>query len=163
MNQPSQQVAGFEVAVSEGSVVVSMGSPPVDRKLEINDFAEKPQTIVPPVEMSFYVALNAQGVLERCVSTATVDRKAVAALIGNWVAEGYLPALVSPKELTKLLRDVEKLAKDRKALAEAAAATVAAISDALQTSPSDATPAGDAPTAGAPDSDSMLAAAPLLS
>lgn len=84
------------------------------------DFAEKPLTV--ETEPAFYVALGKTGLLERSVSVTVADRKTVAALVGNWIAEGYQPVPCDLKAYAKHVRNLVNANKPAKTEGDAPAA-----------------------------------------
>lgn len=68
------------------------------------DFAEKAVTVTN--EPAFYVALGADGLMARSVGVTQEDRKVVAALVGNWIAEGFLPTACDVKTYGKHVRNL---------------------------------------------------------
>lgn len=94
-----------EVSISADSVVVKMAST-TERKLQPADFssASDPRVILEPAEVAFYVAMNEDGKIERSVMASAADRQVVAALVGNWIAEGFDVKRISAKEYIKHLR-----------------------------------------------------------
>lgn len=78
--------------------------PSADTALTPQDFADK--QVVVETEPAFYVALGQSGLLERSVSVTVEDRKTVAALVGNWIAEGYQPIPCDLKTYAKHVRNL---------------------------------------------------------
>lgn len=68
------------------------------------DFADKAVAVTN--EPAFYVALDVNGLLARSVSVTVEDRKTVAALVGNWIAEGFQPLPCDIKKYAKYVRDL---------------------------------------------------------
>ncbi|MBK3780223.1 hypothetical protein G3A43_08130 [Paraburkholderia aspalathi] len=104
----------MHLKVANGSIIIEAASAINGQALTPADFADKP--LVVENEPAFYVAIGADGVLARSVSVNAADRKTVAALIGNWIAEGFHPVPVDVKQYAKLVRN---LATARKPVKEA--------------------------------------------
>lgn len=100
-----------------GDVVIEGASGLNGQALSPADFADKP--LVVENEPAFYVALGADGLLARSVSVNAADRKTVAALIGNWIAEGFHPQPVDLKVYAKHLRALVAARKPAAAPADA--------------------------------------------
>ncbi|MBU9199946.1 hypothetical protein KTD31_00835 [Burkholderia multivorans] len=84
------------------------------------DFSDKPLSV--ELEDSFYIALDKDGLLARSVSVNIADRKTVAVLVGNWVAEGFHPQPVDLKTYAKHVRALVAARKPAKNEADASAA-----------------------------------------
>jgi hypothetical protein len=106
----------MQLKFANGSLIIEAASSINGQALNPADFADKP--LVVENEPAFYVAIGADGVLARSVSVNAADRKTVAALIGNWIAEGFHPVPVDLKQYAKLVRN---LATARKPVKEAEA------------------------------------------
>ncbi|GBG14887.1 uncharacterized protein NMK_2488 [Novimethylophilus kurashikiensis] len=91
----------MQVKMIDGAIVIE---PTKVAGLSPQNFEDKPLTV--ETEPAFYVALGANGLMERSVSVTVVDRKTVAALVGNWIAEGYQPV---PCDLKAYARHVRNL------------------------------------------------------
>lgn len=76
------------------------------------DFADKGLAV--SNEPAFYIALDADGRMARCVSVTVEDRKNVAAMVGNWIAEGYQPQPVDLASYAKHVRALVKASKPAK-------------------------------------------------
>lgn len=115
------------------------------------DFADKPLTV--QNEPAFYVALDDAGCVVRSVSVTVEDRKVVAALVGNWIAEGFLPTPCDLKGYTKHLRNTAKI----KAAAEPAAAPAGTpeASSAASVATDAADPAGTAGATATADAEAI--------
>lgn len=83
------------------------------------DFADKELAV--ETAPAFYVALGKTGLMERSVSVTVADRKTVAALVGNWIAEGYQPVPCDLKAYAKHVRNLAAANKPAKAEDPAAA------------------------------------------
>lgn len=129
MTKPNP-IEGLQLTVAEGALTVSMAGQK-DNKLTTADFAEKPLTVALVTETCFYVASNEEGLMERCVSSTIADRATVAAMVGNWVAEGFNVQRVTRKELKKFIAKLDTLAKE--ASQEDAAKQVAQAVEAAKT------------------------------
>ncbi len=110
----------YSVEVTESGVSVVM-HPEKEQKLSPQNFESAPVSVPAAGETAFYGAFNEQGAMERCVSSHIGDRKVVAALVGNWVAEGYNVQRMTRKEMVKQLRKIEAAAKEEadRAIAQA--------------------------------------------
>jgi len=102
--------SGMQVTVMPNAINIAMN--PADDRFSMDDYASRAE---PPKihigEMAYYIGLDAQGMLARCVSMAQPDRKAVAALVGCWVADGITVQQVARKDFLKHLRKLEAAAK----------------------------------------------------
>lgn len=96
--------------------------------LSPQDFADK--QVVVESEPAFYVALGQTGLLERSVSVTIEDRKTVAALVGNWIAEGYQPIPCDLKTYARYVRTLVAANKPAKS-EEPVPAPVAGSSDEI--------------------------------
>ncbi len=105
------QPGNLSMAVCDGKLVIDLGTSPPERKMAPEDFAERPLAASPQADVRYYVAVNGSGAMQRCVSTDVLDRQVVAALVGNWVAEGLLVDLCDRRGLMKHLRLAEAAAK----------------------------------------------------
>lgn len=113
----------MNISFKDGKLVI--GGEVVGHDLTAEDFAEIVQVQETAKEPLFYVALNTTtGLLERIVSVSDIDRKLYAALVGNWIAEGYNPIQVDAKTLAKLTRNLNVAVKAAADLAAAASAPV---------------------------------------
>lgn len=101
----------MQVKLIDNALVIDLGGE--DPAMAVKDFSDK--AIVVSMEPAFYVALGKTGLMERCVSVTVSDRKAVAALVGNWIAEGFQPAPCDLKLFAKHVRNL--LAADKAAKA----------------------------------------------
>jgi hypothetical protein len=110
MSADQNPQGAYQVQVTDKGVLIEMQKTP-ETKLATADFQDKPLTVAPAGAPFFYVALNENGVMERCVANSLADRKTIAALVGNWVAEGYLVERCSTKVLMKHLRVIDKADK----------------------------------------------------
>ena len=115
----------YSVEVTESGVSVVM-HPEKERKLTPQNFETAPVSVPAAGETAFYGAFNEQGAMERCVSSHIGDRKVVAALVGNWVAEGYNVQRMARKEMVKQLRKIDAAAKEEADRVISQAATPAA-------------------------------------
>lgn len=88
-----------------------------------SDFADK--QLVVETAPAFYVALGQTGLMERSVSVTVADRKTVAALVGNWIAEGFQPVPCDIKTYAKHVRNLAAANKPAKADGDAPAAPAA--------------------------------------
>lgn len=122
-----------------GALVIEMGADGAVAGLAPADFKDKELAVV--TEPAFYVALGANGLIERSVSVTTADRKTVAALVGNWIAEGYQPVPCDIKAFSKHVRNLA-----------AANKPVVVKEDA----PVEGVPVGGAPVGGAPTGSSEI-------
>jgi hypothetical protein len=89
----------MKLQVIDGGLVIHQGQ---DQKLSTENFADKNITV--QLEPAFYVALGADGLMVRSVSVTLEDRKTVAALVGNWIAEGFQPIPCDIKAFAKHVR-----------------------------------------------------------
>jgi len=105
----------MQVRMIDGAIVIesAVGN---GQPLEPKNFADAPLTV--DNEPAFYVALDAEGLLARSVSVTTEDRKTVAALVGNWIAEGFQPAPADLKTYAKHVRALVAARKPAKAEGE---------------------------------------------
>lgn len=94
----------MKLQMIDGAIVISMDQAGAVTGLAPADFKDKELKI--ETEPAFYVALGATGLLERSVSVTTADRKTVAALVGNWIAEGYQPVPCDIKAFSKHVRNL---------------------------------------------------------
>lgn len=110
----------YSVEVTESGVSVVM-HPEKEQKLSPQNFEAAPVSVQSAGDVCFYGAFNEQGVMERSVTSHIGDRKVVAALVGNWVAEGYSVERMTRKEMVKQLRKIEAAAKEEadRAIAQA--------------------------------------------
>jgi hypothetical protein len=102
--------SGVQVSVTDGEILVQMQ--PKDVKLGATAFAEREIISLPAIVPGYYIALDDQGVMQRCVADCVPDKKVVAALVGNWVADGFDVMRVARKELVKHLRKIESMSKE---------------------------------------------------
>lgn len=113
MNQPSASNvapatlpigAPVSVSMTKAGLSVSFGDPEAG-KFSPAMFNEKPCSVAAEKpELSFYVAIDDQGSMARCVTECNLDRKNVASIVGNWLAEGYSVERRDAKGVAKLLR-----------------------------------------------------------
>lgn len=113
----------MQVQVIDGALVVDLNGG-VQPTLAAKDFADAPLTL--KVEPAFYIALGATGLMERNVSVTVVDRKNVAALVGNWIAEGYHPLPVDAKTFGRHVRNLLAATKPAKPAVDVTATEPAA-------------------------------------
>jgi hypothetical protein len=99
----------MQLTFSNGALVIEGAQAANGQALTPADFADKP--LVVENEPAFYIALGADNLLARSVSVNAADRKTVAALIGNWIAEGFHP---QPVDLKGYVKHVRALASARK-------------------------------------------------
>ncbi|MEX3983843.1 hypothetical protein AB4Y45_33195 [Paraburkholderia sp. EG287A] len=135
----------MQVKIVNGALVIEGLGADNGQALAPADFADKPQVV--ENEPAFYVALGADGLLARSVSVNAADRKTVAALVGNWIAEGFHPVPADIKQYAKLVRN---LAAARKPVAVKESTEPGATADA------GAAAAAGAPAAGASDDNSEI-------
>lgn len=102
----------MQVKLIDGAVVIET-SDKASTSLTPSDFADKGLAV--SSEPAFYVALDAAGLLVRSVSVTVEDRKTVAALVGNWIAEGFQPLPVDLKTYAKHVRNLVNAGKAAKA------------------------------------------------
>jgi hypothetical protein len=105
----SESNNGMQVSVSDGQVLVQMKQD--DQKLGHLDFATREVINLPAPTPGYYIAIDENGVMHRCVADCLPDKKVVAALVGNWVADGFNVMRVGRKELMKHLRKLESSSK----------------------------------------------------
>lgn len=129
----------YSVEVTESGVSVVM-HPEKEQKLTPQNFETAPVSVPAAGEMAFYGAFNEQGAMERCVSSHIGDRKVVAALVGNWVAEGYNVQRMARKEMVKQLRKIDAAAKEEADRVISQAATPAAAAPSTPAPPEAASP-----------------------
>ena len=79
--------------------------------LTAEDFKDSPHTVCAP-DLAFYVAFGRNGKVARCVSVTDKDRHNVAALVANWIAEGYQPMLCDARALAKHARALAQKAQN---------------------------------------------------
>lgn len=116
------------IEVEQGRVVVNMEGRKSSEQAEVKDFADVPLTESAVVEGAlFYVAKNAKNEVKRCVSATINDRKAVAALVAGWIAEGFVVESMGVREFKKQIVIIEKAEKEIKEAREAVAAELASI------------------------------------
>lgn len=115
----------MQVKLIDGAVVIEPTAQ--GAALTPSDFGDKQQVAI-QVEPAFYIALDKNGLLARSVSVTVEDRKVVAALVGNWIAEGFQPLPVDIKAYAKHVRNLAAAHKPVKAAdaGEAAPAAPAA-------------------------------------
>ena len=99
------QLNNLSIQVVDGALVIGPTAAP-EKSLTPADFADKPLVVVAPTEPGFYVALNTDGRIERVVSVSVEDRMVAAALVGNWITQGYRVEFCS---MTSLLKQLRKL------------------------------------------------------
>lgn len=92
----------MQVQLIDGAIVISGLNGDQQKGLAPQDFSDKPQTV--EIAPAFYVALGADGLMARSVSVTAADRKVVAALVGNWIAEGFQPIPCDIKAYAKHVR-----------------------------------------------------------
>ena len=113
------------IEVEQGRVVVSMEGRPVaanQEELSAKDFDETPLSEATVVEgVIFYAAKNAKGEMKRCVTSTINDRKAVAALVAGWIAEGFRVESLTAKDLKRQIAAIEKAEKEAAMARDAAA------------------------------------------
>ena len=149
-----QDVSGnnCSIEVEQGRVVVNMEGRKQAEQVEAKDFADVPLVETTVVEGAlFYVAKNAKGEMKRCVSSTINDRKAVAAQVAGWIAEGFVVESLGVRDFKKLVVAIEKAEKEAKESREAAAQVVQQEA---------AVEAPIAPPAPAPQDDPLPQAAP---
>lgn len=112
-------LANLNLSVVDGALVIGPAVAP-EKSLTAADFADKPLIVVAPTEPGFYVALNAEGRIERVVSVSVEDRMTAAALVGNWITQGFRVEFCS---LAALLKQLRKLAAASKPVAPEAGAS----------------------------------------
>lgn len=122
----------------EGALVIELGAAAGATALATADFQDKELKVV--TEPAFYVALGESGLMERSVSVTAADRKTVAALVGNWIAEGFQPVPCDIKAYAKHVRNLVAAAKP--AVVKTEDAPVGG------TPPVDGAPVGGAPAGG---------------
>lgn len=122
----------MQVQLIDGAIVIS-GLDAQQKGLSPQDFSDKPLTV--ETAPAFYVALDANGLMVRSVSVTAADRKVVAALVGNWIAEGFQPVPCDIKAYAKHVRALASAEKSKTAVAGEPAASAEA---------SEATPAAAA-------------------
>lgn len=106
----------MNVQIIDGAVVISgldQAGGAEAKTLAPSDFTDK--SLVVQTEPAFYVALDANGHVIRSVSVTVEDRKVVAALVGNWIAEGFQPI---PCDLKNYMKHLRATAKAKAALGE---------------------------------------------
>lgn len=128
------------IQIIDGKAVIDL-NPGTPKSLTPEDFAGK--DVVVKVEPAFYVALGENGLLVRTVSVALEDRKTVAALVGNWIAEGFTPV---PCDIKTFAKHVAALNKAQKAAAPVKTEDGAPTGDGAAAG---GAPAGDAQGSGA--------------
>lgn len=107
-----EQEQAYAVHVNGQSVTVQMGKARESRLSE-NAYAGRPQTIeTAPAEPTFYVALDANGVMVRCATVNPLDRKVIGALVGGWVAEGFVVTKAGLKEMGRYVSAARKAKAD---------------------------------------------------
>lgn len=138
----SSENQGMQVTIMPNAVNVAMNT--VDDRLTTHDFETRQDA--PKVhtgELNYYIGLDEQGLMVRCASMAQPDRKAVAALVGGWVADGIIVQQVNRKELLKHLRKLDAAAKNE----EKPAAQEAEPKTSLESSPAQSAPPAATQTA----------------
>lgn len=113
----------MQVKLIDGAVVIETAE--TQASLSTQDFADKPLVAEVTAEPAFYVALGKAGLMERCVSVTVADRKTVAALVGNWIAEGFQPVPCDTKTFAKHVRSLVAANKPAKAQSEPSEAATA--------------------------------------
>lgn len=103
----------MKIQMIDGAIVIEPTGE-TNNSLTPKDFADKPLAVTN--EPAFYVALGADGLMKRSVSVTTEDRKTVAALVGNWIAEGFQP---TPCDIRAYAKHVRALAAANKPAKEA--------------------------------------------
>lgn len=101
---------GLKLEMTENGLMLEIAQPAV-HKMQSADFAGKAQAVTESAEMKFYVALNAAGLIERNVSVAGADRQNIAALVANWIAEGFLVESCDTRDLIRHLRRLDSAAR----------------------------------------------------
>lgn len=119
----------MQVKLQDGTIVIE----PSNKQSLVNVDELKAKGLLNVVEPSYYVALDANGLLARSVLATTEDRIAVAQLVANWIAEGFQPKVVDLKTFARHVREL-------------VAANKAPKAEAGEQQPQ--APAGDAPAAG---------------
>lgn len=137
----------MQVQLIDGAIVIS-GLDAQQKGLSPQDFSDKPLTV--ETAPAFYVALDANGLMVRSVSVTAADRKVVAALVGNWIAEGFQPVPCDIKAYAKHVRALASAEKSKTvvagepaATAETAEATPAAAAAAEATTAAAQAPAAE--------------------
>lgn len=103
-----EQEQSYAVHVNGQSVTVQMGKAR-ETRMPAGAYADRPQTIATaPVEPTFYVALDENGVMARCATVNPLDRKVIGALIGGWVAEGFVVTKAGLKEMGRFVSAARK-------------------------------------------------------
>lgn len=80
-----------------------------DQLLSVRDYADV--NIVPKPDsaaLTFYVAQDHSGTVVGTVQVNSEDRRAIGALVGNWIAQGLAVQRMSYKAMNKLLRAQQK-------------------------------------------------------
>lgn len=114
MNCQANPVAGADLPDSPLSVTVSKSGLQVvfggqNTGLTPESFGAQPcSAVIESMQPVFYVALDEKGNLVRSVTKCHTDRKNVAAIVGNWLAEGFLVNCCDMKGMMKLLRTTSK-------------------------------------------------------
>ncbi|WP_434716112.1 hypothetical protein [Paraburkholderia sp. A3RO-2L] len=110
----------MQVKFINGALVIEGADAVNGQVVNPADFSDKPLSVA--LEDAFYIALDKDGLLARSVSMNVADRKTVAALVGNWVAEGFHPQPVDLKTYAKHVRALVAARKPAKPEAEGSAA-----------------------------------------
>lgn len=89
---------------------ITVNIAPADHdSLDARDYSGA-QVVVNPdnAPMTFYAAQDEAGKIVGSVQVGAADRKAVAALVGNWIAQGYPVSRMTYKAMNKVLREQQK-------------------------------------------------------
>lgn len=85
-------------------------SPAEDAGLSVRDFdGANVADIVDAAPLTFYVALDHAGQIVGSAQVSAEDRKAIGALVGNWIAHGHALHRMGYKAMNKLLREQQKV------------------------------------------------------
>lgn len=101
--------------MNERTLVLHFGAQPAGADFTHRDFAEAHNlAIVDNAELTYYVAQEATedpqvlGKVAGSVQINSTDRKMMGAMVGNWVASGYVVNRMNHKQFTATVRKLQK-------------------------------------------------------
>lgn len=90
-------------------IVLNIGSKQDEKMLTQNDFNETPMIHVDNADLTFYTAQDESGAIIGSAQVNPVDRKVIGALVGNWIAAGFVVSRKTYKEMNKIVREQQKI------------------------------------------------------